>query len=408
MESGKQFEKTGNPRQNYTLMAGVTVCFILFVILIGAMNRGNGDKDPINTDSVVTTSRAETEALSACNNNGYLFEGEKVCECFNKNCFTGDKCQTYLGDDMCEIDVDGGSPEIFTEYWVKHPMRSTVSMSHRIGYNPVKVDERLKNAIIRIHKHVNNSATDGMHLVFSSGSTSLISIAAMARRDKSLAGTCKLSATSPAPGGYQCAQTSIWAPKPYYSGYNLSLYDSIRFVGELSKEQAQLTPDLIEFVTTPSNPHGEMRTRRISGGTAVWDLAYYWPTYSAMSGPQPLEDRDISIFTLSKLTGHASARVGWAWVKDEATARTMQSMACPIGCPLQAQVFATEAINHILDTNGQIFKWGHEQLEARWQRLRAVFAKTSSFSIKSHIHAAADAYSGASSYRQTPPYLWFE
>jgi hypothetical protein len=86
----------------------------------------------------------------------------------------------------------------------------------------------------------------------------------------------------------------------------------------------------------------------------------------------------------------------------------MQSMACPIGCPMQAQVFATQAITHILDTNGQIFKWGHEQFEARWQRLRAVFAKTSSFSIKRHIHAAADAYSGASSYRQTPPYLWFE
>lgn len=76
--------------------------------------------------------------LSACNNNGYLFEGEMVCECFNKNCYSGTTCATYLGDDSCVIDVNGGSPEIFVEYWAKNPATSSIGMSHRIGYRYVR------------------------------------------------------------------------------------------------------------------------------------------------------------------------------------------------------------------------------------------------------------------------------
>ena len=42
--------------------------------------------------------------LSACSNNGYLFEGEDACECFA--CFSGPRCENTAGDD-CEIDVNG-------------------------------------------------------------------------------------------------------------------------------------------------------------------------------------------------------------------------------------------------------------------------------------------------------------
>eukprot|EP01051_Picozoa_sp_SAG22_P022673 SAG22_NODE_5523_length_999_cov_1.715556_1_plen_78_part_00 len=53
--------------------------------------------------------------------------------------------------------------------------------------------------------------------------------------------------------------------------------------------------------------------------TAVYDRAYYWPHFTPV---QPASD-EIGLYTLSKLTGHAGTRIGWALVKDEAVAARM-------------------------------------------------------------------------------------
>ncbi|XP_012834595.1 PREDICTED: tryptophan aminotransferase-related protein 2-like [Erythranthe guttata] len=78
----------------------------------------------------------------------------------------------------------------------------------------------------------------------------------------------------------------------------------------------------IEMVTTPNNPDGfiiEPVLNRAKG-MPVHDLAYYWPQYTAINSSA---DHDIMLFTVSKCTGHAGSRIGWAIVKDEAVARKM-------------------------------------------------------------------------------------
>lgn len=65
----------------------------------------------------------------------------------------------------------------------------------------------------------------------------------------------------------------------------------------------------IELVTSPNNPDGALRRPQLvgEGRNPVFDLAYYWPHFTSITGPMA---EDIMMFTLSKLTGHAGSRIG--------------------------------------------------------------------------------------------------
>lgn len=49
---------------------------------------------------------------------------------------------------------------------------------------------------------------------------------------------------------------------------------------------------------------------------------HYWPSLVDKSKIVPL-DEDIMVFSLSKLAGYSSQRMGWAWVKDSEIVRLM-------------------------------------------------------------------------------------
>lgn len=65
----------------------------------------------------------------------------------------------------------------------------------------------------------------------------------------------------------------------------------------------------IEVVTSPNNPDGNVRHSTVNqtGGFLIHDLAYYWPQYTPISSPT---DNDLTLFTVSKATGHAGTRIG--------------------------------------------------------------------------------------------------
>lgn len=68
----------------------------------------------------------------------------------------------------------------------------------------------------------------------------------------------------------------------------------------------------IEMVTSPNNPDGLLRQPVVNKpkGTAIYDLAYYWPQYTPITS---CLDHDMMIFTLSKCTGHAGSRIGYCF-----------------------------------------------------------------------------------------------
>ena len=91
------------------------------------------------------------------------------------------------------------------------------------------------------------------------------------------------------------------------------LFSSVdyRFEGEASlwKNKTDERTRFIEVVTSPNNPDGEMNEAVLHGPNVktIYDHVYYWPHFTAISGPA---DADIMLFTISKLTGHAGMRFG--------------------------------------------------------------------------------------------------
>lgn len=69
----------------------------------------------------------------------------------------------------------------------------------------------------------------------------------------------------------------------------------------------------IELVTSPNNPDGYFKEPVVNraGGKLVHDLAYYWPQYTPITTPA---DHDLMLFTVSKCTGHAGTRIGYAFL----------------------------------------------------------------------------------------------
>lgn len=84
-----------------------------------------------------------------------------------------------------------------------------------------------------------------------------------------------------------------------------------QFEGHTSlwENNSDSTLNLIEFVTSPNNPDGQLNKAVLHAPNVkvIHDHAYYWPQFTAIPAPS---DEDIMIFTLSKLTGHAGSRFG--------------------------------------------------------------------------------------------------
>uniref|UniRef100_M1DWU1 Alliin lyase n=1 Tax=Solanum tuberosum TaxID=4113 RepID=M1DWU1_SOLTU len=65
----------------------------------------------------------------------------------------------------------------------------------------------------------------------------------------------------------------------------------------------------IQFITSPNNIDGVIKEHVVNGDQEklIYDLAYYWPQYTAITSPT---NHDVMLFTISKCTGHAGSKIG--------------------------------------------------------------------------------------------------
>ncbi|CAN8290075.1 unnamed protein product [Cochlearia groenlandica] len=359
------------------------------------------------------TSKAAAEAEAAasvtCSGHGRAYvDGHGVldgnnkppCEC--NNCYTGKDCSLLVQD--CDVDANSGDPLFLEPFWMRNAERSAVVESgwHRMSYKYYKdgsfLSEELETVIKKLHKLVGNAVTDERYIIFGTGSTQLL--AASVHALSSLTNTSSPSRV----------MTSV----PFYSLYKEQAeffdYTNVKFGGDASAWKKSKGNDnitqVIEIVTSPNNPDGKMKRAVLDGPNVktIHDYAYYWPYFSPITHPT---NEDLSLFSLSKTTGHAGSRFGWALVKDKAVYERMSRyiFLSSMGVSRDTQLHALQLLKVVVGDGGDdIFKFGYETMKKRWETLNKIFSMSTRFSLQKIKPEYCNYFKKVKNF--TPSYAW--
>ncbi|KAJ1377430.1 Pyridoxal phosphate-dependent transferase, major domain [Sesbania bispinosa] len=281
------------------------------------------------------------------------------------------------------INLDHGDPTMYERYWRRMGEKTTIiipgwqSTSYFSDVTNICwfMEPEFEKEVVRLHRVVGNAVTEGRHVVVGTGSSQLI-----------LAALYALSSPE------SDEPISVVSAAPYYSSYPLmadyqksGLY---KWAGDA--ESFEKNGPYIELVTSPNNPDGSERRSVVnkSQGLLIHDLAYYWPQYTPISSPS---DYDLTLFTVSKSTGHAGMRIGWALVKDQEVAKKMTKFIelSTIGVSKDSQLRAAKVLKTVSDSCEQenfhdgesFFKYSYKIMEQRWKLLRAAVEGGGLFSL---------------------------
>ncbi|GLT65408.1 hypothetical protein SLA2020_378440 [Shorea laevis] len=326
---------------------------------------------------------AEAEAVAAfsCSGHGRAYldglvvNGKPICDC--NSCYGGPDCSLFLP--ACAVNADGGDPYFLEPFWMQHASSSALLVSgwHRMGYtfsDQSFISQELESHIRALHSIVGNAVTTGRYIVFGAGSTQLLNAAVNALSSDNSSSPAGVVALFPYYPVYK-SQTDLFESTKYKFEGDASLWENSTDNG---------TMKFIEFVTSPNNPDGQPRKAVLHGpnAKAIYDHAYYWPHFSAIPAPA---DEDVMLFTISKLTGHAGSRFGWAIIKDEAVYERMTTYLSlnTFGVSRDSQLRALKLLKVVLRDGGrEIFKFGFQTMRDRWEKMSNTIFTSKRFSLQ--------------------------
>ncbi|CAO2204718.1 unnamed protein product [Urochloa humidicola] len=285
------------------------------------------------------------------------------------------------------INLDHGDPTMFEEFWrgtgsaaeIVIPGWQTMSYFSDVGNVCWFLEPGFDHEVRRLHRLVGNAAVDdGYHVLVGTGSTQLFMAALYA-----------LSPPNSAAAGAE--PMSVVSTAPYYSSYpavtDFLQSGLFRWAGDANSFKGDT---YIELVCSPNNPDGTIREAVLSSksGIAIHDLAYYWPQYTPIT---KRADHDIMLFTVSKSTGHAGTRIGWALVKDRDVAKKMTKFIelNTIGVSKDSQLRAAKVLRAVSDAyevpgarqEHRLFDYGRRKMVERWSMLREAAGASGIFSL---------------------------
>ncbi|KAL2497058.1 Tryptophan aminotransferase-related protein 3 [Abeliophyllum distichum] len=106
---------------------------------------------------------------------------------------------------------------------------------------------------------------------------------------------------------------------------------------------------------------------------------FYWESIPAQA------DGDIMIFTISKLTGHAGSRFGWALVKDEDVYLNMLKymQLAELGVSRDTQLRALQLLKVVLEGDGrEIFHFAYEKMRDLWEKISQIVSLSNRYTIQ--------------------------
>ncbi|MBA0846319.1 hypothetical protein Goshw_000380 [Gossypium schwendimanii] len=364
---------------------------------------------------------AETVAAIYCSGHGRayldgLVVGDKpVCDC--NTCFTGPDCSHFIPH--CTANADGlesveellrdlsmhsysGDPLFLEPFWMQHLAGSALvvagwhQMSYTYGGNSF-FSKELAKVVRKVHASVGNAVTQNRFIIFGAGSTQVLSAAVFALSPENTSSPAKVVTSVPYyPVDKQ--QTQYFSSQKFkYEG------DAYRWK---NRSDCSST-NMIEIVTSPNNPDGQLKKAIFHGPNVktIYDHAYYWPHFTPIPAPS---DEDVMVFTLSKLTGHAGTRLGWAVIKDETVFNRMMihMRMNSMGVSKDAQLRAFKLLNAVLEEGTGIFDFAYQTMKSRWERLVQTVSLSNRFSLQENNPQYCTFYNKV---RQlSPAYAWLK
>ncbi|CAL4961700.1 unnamed protein product [Urochloa decumbens] len=393
---GEQQQPTGRPAGLGLLCSSVLLNALLLAHhflwpssrLLG--DDGGGGSSCGLSWSLPAAREAEAVAAVDCSGHGQVFldgvageDGRPGCEC--NACFAGPDCS--LRTPNCTADADSGNPLFLEPYWRRHAAAGAVVFSgwHRMSY--VIPDGRfqsveLERQIRSLHRAVGNAAVDDKHLVFAAGSIQLVNalVHALSPDNNAASPPARVVAEAPYYPAYK-VQTVMFDGREYRWGGTTARW------ANASRANSTDGGGFIEFVTSPNNPDAVLREPALAGSpaaAAIFDRAYYWPHFTHIPAPA---DEDVMMFTMSKPSGHAGSRFGWALIRDDAVAaRALEYVSNSImGASRDTQLRMLGIVKAMLaKLHGEddIFAFGHDVMRTRWRRLNAVVSRSRRISVQ--------------------------
>ncbi|KAL5560258.1 hypothetical protein UlMin_036469 [Ulmus minor] len=360
----------------------INVCSVLFMLSLANQAVGSSGKNSLSW-SRRAAEEAELVAAIDCSGHGRAYldgllgNGSKypVCEC--NRCYESSDCSKLQPD--CSADATSGDPYFLEPFWMKQAAQSAILESgwHRMGYSfsdGTYISKRLENHIRELHKIVGNAIVDGRYIIFGSGSTQLLNAAVHALSSDNISDPATVLASIPYYGFYE-RQTDFFQSTEYKFDGDVNLW----------RKNSNASKNIIEFVTSPNNPDGKLKEAVLKGpnAKAIYDHVYYWPHFTPIASPA---DEDLMIFSISKLTGHAGTRFGWAIVKDKAV---FDRMTTYVGVNTQgvsrdAQTRVLQLLKTVIEgrSGREIFDFGYRLMRTRWIKLNQTLSRSTRFSLQ--------------------------